>query len=373
MAKKMIATQLSEEEITNIIDFLTEEEMKGIDSFLSQDQIALKKASIHFLSITRECQEKIKNIENMMLAQKKLRDVIRKDLKVTGKFLPEYETEEYRKNREELTNGLRSLEVEKIYQAAFEYHEQLNEILGQKVVTVIVLPNKQGEPELFPITKEEIFNNKILNYEETSKTARLSARFKVSSNQLKNAGINAINRDDLKINDNLNVSNLNATYKTVLERFDKYKRLVLWFFPNGWKHSKVSARGDIAEAYSMFFLKQSEYNFQSSNKEENIDYFMVLGVQEVDNVSGLLQGDVSSGQYEFAIKSADASYMSIQQMIPLAEEIVNNKSYSLKDLQAYKDKLAKKKAKLRNPIKEGIGEAVSDYINEIMGGNNLTK
>ena len=57
----------------------------------------------------------------------------------------------------------------------------------------------------------------------------------------------------------------------------------------------------------MFFLKKAEYDFQSSNREENVNYFMVLGVAEVDNVSGLLQGDVSDGQYEYAIKSADAS------------------------------------------------------------------
>lgn len=348
------------------MNIITEEEIKGIDSILSQDQIELKRSSAKFLSVVRECQEKIKFIENTMLAQKKLRNAIRKDLKVTGKFLPEQETEEYKKNKEELSNSLRNVEVEKVYQAAFEYHEELNKILGQKVVTVFLLPNKEGNPELFAISKEEIFNNKILNYEETSKTARLSARFKITANQLKNAGINAINRDDLNINDKLNVQKLNTTYKTVLDRFDKYKRLVLQFFPHGQKHSKVSARGDIAEAYSMFFLKKAEYDFQSNNREENVNYFMVLGVAEVDNVSGLLQGDVSDGQYEYAIKSADASQMSIQQMIPLAEEIIRNESYSLNDLKAQKEKLAKKKSRVRNQIRDGIGDAASDYVNEIM-------
>ena len=89
LARKEFETQISEKELDNIMNIITEEEIKGIDSILSQDQIELKRSSVKFLSVVRECQEKIKFIENTMLAQKKLRNAIRKDLKVTGKFLPE--------------------------------------------------------------------------------------------------------------------------------------------------------------------------------------------------------------------------------------------------------------------------------------------
>ena len=366
-AKKAFGlVEIDDATIDQILEAINDIELNNLEGILSNDVIQLKKSAAKFLQIVSETQEKIRNIENMMMTQKKLRNKIRKELGVTGRFLPQYETDEYIKNREELNNDLRSQEVEKIYDAAFTFHEEINAVLGQEVKTIILLQNKEGEPFLFEVSKEELLNNNILSFEETSKTARLNARFKVTIDQMRQAGIKAIERDDLEINDKLNINKLNETYKTVLYRYDTYKRLVLWLFPKGvWNWSKISARGDIAEAYSMFFLKKAEYNFQK-DLETNINYFMVLGVQEVDNVSGLLQGDISSGQYEYAIKSADASYMSVQQMIPLATEIVINNNYSLTNLKNYKDKLAKKKAKIRNPIYNSLDNTISKDIQNVI-------
>jgi len=373
MAKQFGVT-IDPKTISNIINSLNEKEEKELENILGKDLLKLKKSAAKFLQIILETQEKIRNIELMMQAQKKRRDQIRVELGVTGRFLSSYETDEYRRCREELTNELRNQEIEKLYDAAFVFHEELNSVLGQEVQTVILLQDKEGNPFLFNVSKDQIFNNNFLNYEETSKTSKLTARFKVSINQMRQAGIEAINRDDLNINDNLNLKNLNTAYKSILYRYDTYKQLVMWLFPNDvWNKSKISARGDIAEAYSMFFLKKAEYDFQSANNEENINYFMVLGVQEVDNVSGLLQGDISSGKYEYAIKSADASYMSVQQMIPLAQKILNNDKYSIIDLQKYKEKLANKKAKLRNPIEQILISQATEPIQEIIKNLDLTK
>ena len=352
--------------VDQIIEIINNLELNNMNNILSEDTIQLKQSAIKFLQIVVETQEKIRNIEYMMMAQKNLRNKIRKELGVTGRFLPQYETDEYIRHREELNNSLRSQEVEKLYDAAFSFHEEINAILGQEVRTVILLQDKEGQPYLFEVSKEELLNNNILSFEETSKTARLNARFKVSIDQMRQAGIKAIERDDLGIDDKLNISRLNETYKTVLYRYDTYKRLVLWLYPKGvWNWSKISARGDIAEAYSMFFLKKAEYDFQG-DLEKNINFFMVLGVQEVDNVSGLLQGDISTGQYEYAIKSADASYMSVQQMIPLAEEIVTNSNYNLTNLRNYKEKLAKKKAKIRNPIYNSLENTISKDVQSVI-------
>lgn len=279
-----------------------------------------------------------------------MRHQIMAELGATGRFVPAYETEQYKINREELNNMLRSNEVEKLYRAAFKFHEELNAILGQEVHTVILLTGENGEPLLFDMSLEDIFNQKILSYEETSKTSKLTARFRTSAKQLQEVGFQALKRDDL--GDDLNVNNLNATYIEVIRRYDNYKRLVMWLFPRNprtWNKMKVSARGDIAEAYAMFFLKKAEYNFMGG-EEQNIHYFMIDGVGEVDNISGLLQGDVTSGKYEYAIKSADASYMSVVQMLPLANKILTGSLSSLTDLQHYKEKLANKKSKTRNVL-----------------------
>jgi O-succinylbenzoate synthase len=45
-------------------------------------------------------------------------------------------------------------------------------------------------------------------------------------------------------------------------------------------------------------------------------------VSQVDNISGLLQGDVSKDGIEYGIKSAGASTLGLAQMKKLAQEIL---------------------------------------------------
>lgn len=70
-------------------------------------------------------------------------------------------------------------------------------------------------------------------------------------------------------------------------------------------------------------------------------------VAKVDNMSGLLAGDVTVGNIEYAIKSSDASMLSIRQMVLLAELIQKDIIKDLVDLNKYK-KLLSSKAKTRN-------------------------
>ena len=339
-------------EIFNAIEEVGEKEIKGI---LKSDSLQIHKIAANFLQVALEVQNKINEIENMMYAQKKLRKQIMNELGVTGKFLSQYETDAYRANRERLNEDLKGMEVEKLYEASFKFHEEINKILGQKVVTIIELPGENGEPLLFPLTKDQIFDNNILSYEQTSKTARLAARFRTSAEQMRKAGIESLSKDQIG-NNNLNVEGLNQTYKTVLHRYDKYDRLVLWLYPNSvWNWMRVSARGDIAEAYAAFFLIQTEYNF-ADEENKNINVFMRQGVANVDNISGLLQGDIQSvdGSIQYAIKSLDASYMSITQMITLAKNILQKQDYSVEDLKKYKAKLAEKKSRIRNEVKSSL-------------------
>ena len=376
MARKSFQTSISTQTLENIENQIIDTASESVEEIIEPLYKELKIKAINFLKIVNECQEKIQTIEAMMLSQKKLRDQIRAELGVTGRFLSKYETDEYKKNREELNNKLRDQEVEKMYKAAFQFHDDLNAALGKKVKTIILLEGENGNPILFDTSMTEIFDNNVLSYGETSKTARLTARFKVNADKMIQAGINAINRDDLKLNDKLNIEGLNESYKTVLYRYDTYDRLVLWLYPkNVWNWSKISARGDIAEAYSMFFLTDAKYNFDKE-REENIHHFMLEGVANVDNISGLLQGDVSNGEYEYAIKSADASYMSIVQIIPLAEKIVNPKKNgvsNIADLEKYKKNLQKKKSKIRNPIYNALDHIISDNIQEVINEINLDK
>ena len=357
---------ISNKDLDDIIEAIQKVSSEELIGILNDDILKLKKEAANFLQIIIDVQEKIRILETNMWNQKKLRDSIRAELGITGKFVKKYETKEYSQNKDIIKKQLEDQAINDLYQAAFNFHKVLISSLGQEIQTIIILEDEEGNPFAFNVSEEEIFNNNFLSYESASKTERLTARFKNTTTQMKNAGIDAINRDDLNINDDLNIDKLNETYKIVIYRFDTYKQIVMWFYPDQWNRSKVSARGDIAEAYASFFLQQTKWNFNSSNKEKNIDYFMRDGVAEVDNISGLLQGDISSGRYEYAIKSADASYMSIKQMIPLAKEIIFKDNYSIVNLQKYKDKLAQKKQKIRNPIETICAEKVDESLRQMV-------
>ena len=77
---------------------------------------------------------------------------------------------------------------------------------------------------------------------------------------------------------------------------------------------------------------------------QNIDDFMFY-VQQVDSIPGLLQGDVSektdNGTIEYAVKSHGASFMSLQNAITTAIEILNaDPPFNKSALEAKKAQLA---------------------------------
>jgi hypothetical protein len=84
--------------------------------------------------------------------------------------------------------------------------------------------------------------------------------------------------------------------------------------------------GDINEAYVSFAMLNNEIPTFQEEMEENVEDYMTdttSGVGVVDNVSGLLQGDVSVNGIEYAVKSAGASTLGLKQVIELATTIKN--------------------------------------------------
>ena len=72
---------------------------------------------------------------------------------------------------------------------------------------------------------------------------------------------------------------------------------------------------------------------------------------KVDNESGLLKGDVTVGQIEYAIKGVSASTLKMNQVIQLAEKICGKQVYTKKDLEEQKQDYHKK-MKTRNHIQK---------------------
>ena len=91
------------------------------------------------------------------------------------------------------------------------------------------------------------------------------------------------------------------------------------------------------------------------------DYMVEVG--KVDSASGLLQGDVTVGNIEYAIKSANASIPGLAQFTKFAKEILMD-DFNIKKLEEKKETL-RKKGRLRNHLKTMTNEAASQLLQEV--------
>ena len=96
--------------------------------------------------------------------------------------------------------------------------------------------------------------------------------------------------------------------------------------------------------------------------EENIEDYMLQGVALVDNVSGLLQGDVTVGDIEYGVKSAGASVLGLTQITRLAQKILKDANFDVNKLREEKERL-RKRGKQRNTK---ATDMVNDAIDEII-------
>ena len=100
-----------------------------------------------------------------------------------------------------------------------------------------------------------------------------------------------------------------------------------------------------------------------------MEYFIREGVEKVDNISGLYTSDVSTDEYDYAVKSLDASLPGFRQMITLATQILNNKIKTVEELKQmslkkqYKDpvKMSGRKG-LRNIVERAALEQVPSEV-----------
>lgn len=310
----------------------------------------LKQGAQAYIREYNSLQREVANFELVLKRQSQLRKANRST----------YETiDEYINNKEDISNFLRSDIPRRLFEASFKFQNLLNMYLGQKVTMVYVFDDGTG-PELYEIKTED-----ILSFDYSSRN-KLVARYNATSKNMQSA-LTKLQIDE-KLN--FNMRNLKDTYKEVIHRYRKSRsagsKVVLWQVPQKlWHAMKVSAEGDINEAYASFvILNQSSPSFNYSDIEYNIQDFMLKGVAEVDNMSGLLKGDVTKGNIEYGIKSANASTLSLNQIIKLANEIANDANYSKEKLLEKQEEFFRKK-RIRNKIinleENKIKELVSGF------------
>lgn len=254
---------------------------------------------------------------------------------------------------------------EELYSSAFDFQHALNEILGQKVQMIFVWRDKRGHVETYE------FEEKDLLKFDYNKLHQLTGRFANMSKQLR-ASLTPLEKTLIQ-NDQQEqwLAGLQSAFNETSWRYEHgTKGLVLFKDEMGnWVPFFISAQGDINEGYAAALL--SEMNNPEnwgSDLEWQVYIFLMEYVANVDNQSGLLHGDITVGNVEYAVKSAGASTLGLAQLKVLAQTIVADPSYDINKLKAKQHEL-ELEARLRNGTLDmlerevgTIGKGLSDKI-----------
>jgi len=233
---------------------------------------------------------------------------------------------------------------QKIYDAVFQFQNELNAVLDQNMQMVYVYDDG---------TKVAVYRIDIAEAIKIGYSSRGKMRGQYNFDSL------IKDNQMTQLKGSGDTKNLDATYREVMYRWgvarSRNKRIILWYLNNKWSGVKVSSSGDLKEAYASFLLKQRMHLFTES-MEENVRTYMTdkeSGVIQVDSTSGMLEGDVLGADgIEYGVKSAGASVLGIAQFKKIANLILTNKM-SKQDLQAYKQMLHDK-GRTRNKLIETI-------------------
>lgn len=247
--------------------------------------------------------------------------------------------DEYSRNKQILKEMYLKSQVVDINIKMQDFSKELNSFLNQKTKLTYVYTNKKGQdPIVFLV--DDI--GQIMSKDMGSKGAGIKTRINMSKSKAMsaikeaNGAIQRLAEENYMSNEQ--IKNLKASYNEVINRFNKYKyqvksgenksktvHIILWKPEIDWKIVIMGNNmGDIKEAYVNAIINRK--GFTAPQIEKNIDDFMYY-VSQVDAAPGMLQGDVSQvledgSTIEYAVKGANASFMSLQLAIDLAVEIL---------------------------------------------------
>lgn len=345
-----------------ILDQITETELNAIDGelppIIEQDAAILRAAAIDFNNELESLNNEINEFKALLKKQKEMRNAYR-----AGNAYKKIDT--YIQGRQQQTKFLKGDIPKRYYAAANKFQNIINEVIGQKVVTIYVYENN-GVADLY-----EIKNNEVLKFDVTSRGYNFVGRYNPNLNDLQNA-MSKLSFDDEPFQ--FNLEGLKNTYRETLFRYRTSRkhnnRIVLWQNPQTvWHHAFISGEGDINEAYATVILQNNRTpSFNNLNIELNIEEFITV-ILNITNESGMLSGDVTIGNIEYAIKSANASTLGISQLKKLAKEIIADAHFDKQKLLDLKHKL-KQKARRRNK-EVSLKEEVEKELIAAIQGNGI--
>ena len=279
--------------------------------------------------------------------------------------------DQYLRNRQKIKRESFSTQLQteilKTYTLGMQFQEYLNAALGQQIGTAYVWINSKNQPQTYIINDMSDFlkididryGNVVVRYRNNVDLLRQHAQ-KVENSIKEN-------------NSDFNYTLLKSSYKEIYDRYQMHKvkggSFILWLYPykeQKWNGVLVSSFGSINEAYATILLHQ-HYN-PMDVPQDNIEVFMnhVMGVT---NLSGTLQGDTTVQNMEVAIKSKNATTLSIQQLFKITQDLISQKLNNFSAIQNYLTQTKKTNKQAEKAInisfKQALNGVTSDAIDVV--------
>lgn len=308
-------------ELENIADNILEEAdnfiLEQIPEVVKEDTESLYIATKVFLKNIDLIYTKIQNFNIYQKSAHKLRELASGKKKFSQSQISSF------KKDLEIYKGyqIADKEFEIFYSQIEQYQKALNQYLGKTIKTIFLYQDKNGAVEIYELVGDL---SKAITKDIASRGGGLSARFSASK----------INDSSVfqKYKTALDSENVTKTYTEVLLRGQESRKylkkrgmLVFWQPTGVWKKMYVAGgAGDIGEAYLSFMFSEERMRMFHGSMEQDIDVFMIDGVALVNNISGLLKGDFSVDDTEYAAKAENASVMGYKQIMNIANNINKN-------------------------------------------------
>ena len=278
----------------------------------------------------------------------------------------------YQEQKQWMLDGI---DLVKYTNEKLKFQHKLNLFLGQQIKTIYVYRGKKGE-----VVLAEIDSNQVVQEDAVRHTMRYTNK----STIMQAVDTSRKKTTTAEINES---HNLKLTYRETIYRANQFKKkislanrnhdkgeqlkrqiIIMWKSGGDWQRMTVSSMGDINEAYAAFYLNKAFQLFQQ-DIESNVGTFMThpnYGVGAVDNISGLLQGDVNIGQTAYAIKSAGATVLGDVDLLNVAAALASTSPDNITQemVKTIQSNLASMGV-VRNRLYNEVNEEIDDISEEL--------
>lgn len=256
-------------------------------------------------------------------------------------------------------------EYSELMNLVFNFQEKVNQFLGQAVIlTFVYISPSSGKVDLYAIEE----NMKAFKAETRAASKGGDINGRINASVIKKYGQKILADSDYNENGK---KTLDRSFQETWQRFriskSKFKMggaaYILWKQGKDWDGRWVSGAGPLGEAYVAFFMNEVVF---PSSLEKSVCQFILdnkYGVVAVDNASGFLQGDVTRGSMELAVKTGRAPAPGYKEIINYAKDILTTENVE-EYLKGLKETLKNKGVK--NAVKEMSTEIKKDVENELL-------